>query len=79
MAEVLNCERNAHPFINGSKMNTFAGKPVALLGKVDKVEGGCMVLKTTDGKKQTLSNVIVYIEQEVRVVKFNQPSGEEAR
>ena len=49
MAEV-DFERVSHPFVNAQKMNNFMGKSVALLGKVEKVEGNVMVVKTTDGK-----------------------------
>ena len=48
--ELNNYERNAHPFVNGAKMNKFVGKPVALLGKVEKVEPAQLTIKTTDGK-----------------------------
>ena len=55
----LDFEKQAHPFVNAAKMGSFIGSPVALLGKVDKVEANQFIVKSTD-------------EEEVRVVKFKQ-------
>ena len=39
-----------HPFVNGAKMAQMVDQLVALVGKVDRVEQGAFVLRTTDGK-----------------------------
>ena len=40
----------AHPFVNAARVKDFIGKPVALLGKVEKVEANQFSLTTTDEK-----------------------------
>ncbi len=47
--------REPYPFVNARKMETFVGATVALVGKVEKIDGASMIVKTTDGKR-TLSD-----------------------
>ena len=42
--------KEPHPFVNAKFMETMAGKTVALMGKVDKVEATSFTVRTSDGK-----------------------------
>ena len=37
-----------HPYVNAAKLDTFIGNPVALVGKVDKVEATSFTMNTSD-------------------------------
>ena len=39
-----------HPFVNGDKLASMDGQLVAIVGKVDRIESGSFILRTTDGK-----------------------------
>ena len=42
--------REPHPFVNAGLMQTMEGQTVALVGKVDKIDGSSFTLRTSDGK-----------------------------
>jgi hypothetical protein len=46
-------KRVAYPFVNAKKMEQFVGSTVALVGRVEKIEGQTLTVKTTDGKSRT--------------------------
>ena len=64
--------RMPHPFVNAARVKDYVGRPVALLGKVEKVETNQFSLKTSDGKCidwVTLNTTCV--EETVQVVQFD--------
>ena len=42
--------RMPHPFVNGEKLTQMNGQLVSIVGKVDRVEAGAFMIRTTDGK-----------------------------
>jgi len=48
--EVKQVHREPHPFVNLQHMTKFVGRTVAFVGRVDRVEDGNLILKTSDGK-----------------------------
>ena len=48
--EVKAVHREPHPFIGLNHIAHFVGKPVAFVGKVDRIEDSTMFLKTAEGK-----------------------------
>ena len=42
--------KQPHPFVNGQRLAQMNGQLVAIVGKVDRVENGSFLLRTTDGK-----------------------------
>ena len=52
--------REPHPFVNAKYMETMAGKTVALMGKVEKVEAACFTVRTSDGKFFCIASQHVY-------------------
>merc|ERR1711871_495720 len=43
--------REPHPFVNGDRMLNFRGCAVAVVGKVERLESGSFIMKTTDDKE----------------------------
>ena len=48
--------RQPHPFVNGSKLGSMNGHPVALVGRVEKISSGSFYVKTTDDKEILISD-----------------------
>jgi hypothetical protein len=48
--DVKAVHREPHPFIGLAHIPHFFGKPVAFVGKVDRVEENTLYLKTAEGK-----------------------------
>ena len=42
--------REPYPFVNARRMEKFVGSTVALVGKVERIEGTTLIVKSTDGK-----------------------------
>eukprot|EP00347_Sterkiella_histriomuscorum_P024057 403332448 len=55
--EVKAVHREPHPFIGLNHIAHFVGKPVAFVGKVDRIEDSTMFLKTAE-------------DREVKIIKF---------
>lgn len=48
--EVKAVHREPHPFIGLPHIPQFVGKPVAFVGKIDRIEENVLYLKTAEGK-----------------------------
>ena len=42
--------KQPHPFVNGEKLSQMRDNLVAIVGKVDRIDGSAFYLRTTDGK-----------------------------
>lgn len=49
--------REPHPFIGLNHIAHFVGRPVAFVGKVDRIEDNILYLKTAEGK----SNFLIFV------------------
>ena len=48
---VKQVQREPHPFASAAHLNSFIGRTVAFVGKVDRIEeGGVLYMKTHHGK-----------------------------
>ena len=56
--EVKQVHREPHPFVNLQHMTKFVGRTVAFVGRVDRVEDGNLILKTSDGKWLSLGKSV---------------------
>lgn len=48
--EIKTVHREPHPFVGVQHISNFAGRTVAFVGKVDRVEDGTLYMKTSEGK-----------------------------
>ena len=48
--------KQPHPFVNGEKLSQMRDNLVAIVGKVDRIDGSAFYLRTTDGKCPGLFN-----------------------
>ena len=63
--------REPHPFCSKEQLNSFIGKTIAFVGKVDRVEDNCLFMRTSDGKYFTHTFLTAFpVDSEVKVIKF---------
>ena len=48
--EVKNVHREPHPFVGTNHMANFVGRPIAFVGKIDKVGDGELIMHQNDSK-----------------------------
>ena len=61
--EMKQVQGESHPFVSKKQLPNFVGKPVAFVGKVSRIEGTEIYLKTAD-------------ESVVKVIKFRGDSNQ---
>ena len=48
--EVKNVHREPHPFVGVPHMMSFVGRTIAFVGKIDRIEEGCLIMTTIERK-----------------------------
>ena len=48
--EVKNVHREPHPFVGVPHMLNFVGRTIAFVGKIDRIEEGCLIMTTIERK-----------------------------
>ena len=48
--EVKNVHREPHPFVGVPHMLNFVGRTIAFVGKIDRIEDGCLIMTTLERK-----------------------------
>ena len=54
--EVKNVHREPHPFVGVPHMMSFVGRTIAFVGKIDRIEEGCLIMTTMERKYFFLPN-----------------------
>lgn len=60
--EVKNVHREPHPFVGVGHLNGFTGRTIAFVGKVEKIEEGAMLMRTSENR-------------DVKVIRFKNADG----
>ena len=66
--DIKNVHREPHPFVAVPHIPSFVGKTIAFVGRVNAIEDGTMLMRTSDGKWLMLFWPL--LETEVKVIRF---------
>ena len=73
--EVKNVHREPHPFVGVPHMLNFVGRTIAFVGKIDRIEEGCLIMTTIERKyiSQDLTNNSC-VGKEVKIIRYKNDS-----
>ena len=73
--EVKNVHREPHPFVGVPHMLNFVGRTIAFVGKIDRIEEGCLIMTTIERKYilQDLTNNSC-VGKEVKIIRYKNDS-----
>ena len=73
--EVKNVHREPHPFVGVPHMMNFVGRTIAFVGKIDRIEEGCLILTTIE-RKYFFSHqlTICTLGKEVKIIRYKNDS-----
>ena len=71
--EVKNVHREPHPFVGVPHMLSFVGRTIAFVGKIDRIEEGCLIMTTIERKYYfsiLTNNLFLLIGKEVKIIRY---------